>query len=521
MRTTWHSLAWKEWHEHKWKLASIVAIIWALTAYNLLVNRGEIDVIQSVAAVGMVCLLPLSVFVGLGDAAGERSQNTLPFLQALPVSTQRAAAAKLVFGLVTVIAPILLTWLFVYLWCIIAGMLGVSYASSIARMAQESRTWLTGISFVDDVLVFLFAAISLYIWSAAAGVNRKDEVSAGAVALLVMTGYWLLFAGLARFEVLQSAKLAAIGAAAAPAGTITGMPMTRDAAGALPLALMTALFVHGALAARYLGRFGRLAERESFSPRGETADAFVMEKIGRPFRSPLAAIVWKQFRESGQIALVGLAAIVGIVAVCVIGDPTGYSSKAEYLGGLIAAVSVTFGMAIALVIGIGACLYDVGPQLGTFWRSRPINRDLWFWTKVVTGLGILLLVVYLPTLTALYAAGADAHDLKREPTSFILPAAHLAFFAAAMAMTCLVRHAVYAAILSIPAVVLGPALVLGGLVLAKRSGWLPAVTEGDRWDITEQQILAVYIGGLVISFVINILLAWLAMRFDWGRKSRY
>jgi len=35
-------------------------------------------------------------------------------------------------------------------------------------------------------------------------------------------------------------------------------------------------------------------------------------------------------------------------------------------------------------------------KLGNFWRSRPINPDLWFWAKYATGLLILLGVLYLP-----------------------------------------------------------------------------------------------------------------------------
>ena len=35
MRTVWHSLVWKEWHEHKWKL-----VIFVLLA--LLLGDGEI-----------------------------------------------------------------------------------------------------------------------------------------------------------------------------------------------------------------------------------------------------------------------------------------------------------------------------------------------------------------------------------------------------------------------------------------------------------------------------------------------
>ena len=35
--------------------------------------------------------------------------------------------------------------------------------------------------------------------------------------------------------------------------------------------------------------------------------------------------------------------------------------------------SVSLGFAVTLIVGVGVCFYDVGPQLNTFWRSRPID----------------------------------------------------------------------------------------------------------------------------------------------------
>src|SRR5258705_482510 len=57
--------------------------------------------------------IPMAMFVGLGIAAGERSRGTLPFLQALPIPMWRIALIKLVFSLLTVILPVLITALLV------------------------------------------------------------------------------------------------------------------------------------------------------------------------------------------------------------------------------------------------------------------------------------------------------------------------------------------------------------------------------------------------------------------------
>ena len=75
MRSILHSLAWKEWHEHKWKLASLVAILSGITSYTMLnVVRGASEgALVAVRVVLVMCIVPLAIFVGLGTAAGERS----------------------------------------------------------------------------------------------------------------------------------------------------------------------------------------------------------------------------------------------------------------------------------------------------------------------------------------------------------------------------------------------------------------------------------------------------------------
>src|SRR4051812_40413018 len=114
MRTIWLNLAWKEWHEHKWKLAALVATLWSVTAVMLRWNNVEI--LAGVRVVLVMCIVPLAIFVGLGTAASERSRGTLPFLQALPVPMWRAALMKVIFGVATIVAAALLTLGFVYVW---------------------------------------------------------------------------------------------------------------------------------------------------------------------------------------------------------------------------------------------------------------------------------------------------------------------------------------------------------------------------------------------------------------------
>ena len=125
-----------------------------------------------------------------------------------------------------------------------------------------SRSWFIDVAFVASVV-----ACSLVIWSAACGINRRDEVSAGAVALVVMVVWWLVL--LLLWVVLlkgsteeDTARLRAIGVGSAPLGflPLRDIPDWDSICKALGYSAVVA--IHVLLAAWYVVRFGRTAERE-------------------------------------------------------------------------------------------------------------------------------------------------------------------------------------------------------------------------------------------------------------------
>ena len=83
-------------------------------------------------------------------------------------------------------------------------------------------------------------------------------------------------------------------------------------------------------------------------------------------------------------------------------------------------------------------------------------------------------------------------------------------------MTCLVRHAVYAAILSMAVVYLG---VLGWVGSVDRRPDCCTLFHCVR--IGGNQLRPQVAFGMALSFVTSTIIAWLATRYDWGRKSRY
>ena len=272
------------------------------------------------------------------------------------------------------------------------------------------------------------------------------------------------------------------------------------------LPFIVALVVHVALAAWFILRFGKLAAASS-SQRAARGAALSADLA--PWRSPFAAIFWKQLRESGPIVLVGL---VGVAAVLVLMTVIGELSDFRSTGAALFIISCYFGAAVTMVVAIGAFLHDMSPALQTFWRSRPVNPDLWFWTKGFAALAVLWLGFVIPFAFAI-GLGRDVRPEFKEVALWILLTGPW-IFATFVLITCLVRQAIYAAVLGIGAMYVG-FITIAAIVRA----WM---LRGTIWDWEKFWSLgllepAVAIVTLTILYTI---LAWLAVRYDWGWKHR-
>ena len=94
MRTAWQSLAWKEWHEHKWQLASLVAILSSLSITAILPEVSAQEALVGLSMGLRICIMPLALFVGLGVASSENANGTLEFMQSLPVRRWQTAVGR-------------------------------------------------------------------------------------------------------------------------------------------------------------------------------------------------------------------------------------------------------------------------------------------------------------------------------------------------------------------------------------------------------------------------------------------
>jgi ABC-type transport system involved in multi-copper enzyme maturation permease subunit len=508
MHTIWHSLAWKEWHEHKWKLAAMTAILCGVLA--VIVVSAERDAIGVCFALLMYAALPLAVFLGASEAADERGRRTLPLLESLPVATWKHACWKLTFGVATCVVPIGISIAFAIAVCVMASTQQSEIWRDLRRLLDEFppivdfgnplANW--GVS---SGLLAAVASVSVFLWSAAAGVRGKDQARAGVMALAVIAAWWTVVGFTAAnldpdWLRGHGSVLAAIVMGISPAGlllvlavVVNGEPFP------IPVAIAAGSVFHIALAVWFITRYGQSAETDRYSRRTSVDRRWEIVSIGLPRRHPLTAIAWKQFRESAPIALAGLAGIAAFFAANVLTSYEFYAEHESRYVGLLESITLVIGFMVATAVGIGVFDRDLGPKINEFWRSRPIHPDLWFWTKYLTGLGVLFVVLYLPLLAGggtlagpFVSIGAD----ERQMLYF-----HVAIYAAALAGICLVRQPIYAAILGIATILAGTGVVY----------YLVRPGE-ERLEVT---LLAIEMGMAVTA----TLTAWLAVRYDWGRKN--
>jgi hypothetical protein len=496
MTSVWRSLLWKEWREHRWKPAIIVGACLLMPAPFALV---DVQYYVPGAAMMLMFFAPLAaMFLGAGIAAGEQSRGTIRFLQTLPAPISKPALAKLLWSGMIAATP-----------AIIAALALLCYWLATEAPFELGPPMIA-------VVASGIAAVSLMTWVAASGVNLSDEVRAGAVGLLVITVVWsaFLLIGYAWTDDLNNApwprplRIAAAGAPASTAGLLDSS-IADDELGwpenlvlrSWPFALVM-LVSHGALATWFVRRFGRSGP--SRSPSGEPAVVVVAPGWLSPPRSrPLTAMIWKQARESAPLALVGGVAIP-LLALLVAVMAAGLNDYAvpEVLLNVVPGTWLVVGLFVAVVAGIGVFLDDLRPGLHTFWRSRPINVDQWFTVKLVTGL--LVTVVSLTAAPLIIVAILESRQSFEPPLGEPRPLAlvwqgllfHGVAYLVAVLSIILVRHAVYAALLTISVVAA-----------------IPIAMSDFVGDLRGEM----FCGALAAVAVIAV--ARLALRNDWGWKG--
>ncbi|HXT60688.1 MAG TPA: hypothetical protein VN699_18755 [Pirellulales bacterium] len=443
MRTIWHSLLWREWHEHKWKLAALSAILLAVQAYLIFDSPGDAP---PPIMFWYGCLIPGAFFVALGTATGERISRTLDLTRALPIKTWQAASVKLGMAAITCLSPLAISALAALIWRLIW---------QLTAGGDSWRFW--NVETTPGPLLSCFVAagltISVLLWVTAAAIRQPNELrasAAGAAMLLgwiavsifslVLIDWWRPHADL--YESLVEC-LIAVG----PGGFL----LLLQAHGHPRLDLALQLSSLAAVSSWTLYRFGQFGAGENRSPRAAAAPQDAgRSALPQANWRPLTAIAWKQWRESVPLCLAGVALVAGIVvlrAAAVREGPLNESAAATFRVMMLWAGTVT-----AMIVAVGSFAGGLQPAVWAFWRSRPISPAAWFWTKYLSGAAAVLLFLDGPLLVGSCVwTGSPLRSLGADVLLDCSLAMHLLAYTAAVCMTCWVRQGVYAGILSVAA----------------------------------------------------------------------
>lgn len=507
MPSVWRSLLWKEWQEYRWHLLWLTVAIVLLPLF--FVGDLHPESLLVVANGVLACYGILAgLFVGMETAARENQRGTMRFLQSLPVSMTKLATARLAVSCLTVIVPVLVGvgCLYAYLFLQQYHPLDVANMLDWTRIrvifsAQETTT-LAGYASLLTLMSSLFT-ISLLVWMATCGVNRSDEIRAGAIGFLVMVCVWavllstLTWAERSGWRFVENCLLLLL--AGAPGGPGFIGNLSSAGFGRTWPYVVFATLTHAALIYVFLRRYGRGSVRPERTS-GERATKSQTEWLSPPRKSQFTAIIWKQVNETGPLAIVAAAAVLLIAGILSWLDNVQVRNYSETLAG----TALGVGYLVTVVAGMGVFLEDVKPKIGGFWRSRPVNTTQWFFVKFFTGLTVL--AVCFGTLFVIASLLPGGQRLFEEVDGLQLAVFALLFvltYAIAMASYCLGRHPIAAACSTV------------GIMLSGAFGYGVLV---DR-DVIRSEV-EIGIGLMLVGLVAAITLAWLALRNNWGWHGR-
>jgi len=512
MSLTWKHLIWKEWREHQWKLASLLAIV-VCVQLALWGDSRPGDFIGPLLSMFIVYLPLSSAFIGMSEAASERSAGTLTLLQSRPVRLYKLAIVKLLMGIATAALPAIAS-----IWAA-AGFMKIGayydwngFEAGLQLLRYQPMLFGADYWALNLTVLVLSIVTSVVLWISALGVNRESEVRAGAIGLVAVVVVWAvpmycMYWLHEHWQVDLSETLVwPVASAALPAGMFPLLTDGMHGGAWWLLAMAGFLTTHAPLAARYILRFGRVEHTSRWSPQPAAHSIAPDAWLAAPYKSQWYAMAWKQFRESSPIVLAGFAIAVGLLLVLV--GTTWREASSHYwddkplywrvqYASMATICFALFGFLAGLIAGVGMTTTDFDAKHFTFWRSRPINVDAWFWTKFTVGFVMLLLAFGLP----LYVGVSYLESLSQSermsspgitPTFAILFSAILAYSAAVLT-GCVLRHTIYASLIG-----LGLALMVLTVSLERLAG------DGLQ--------TAVMLGASLVM----ALLAWLAVRSDWA-----
>lgn len=500
----WRTLFWKECHEQKWKLLSLMTIVLSVLVAAVAQPHHEVGLL--LLAYCYVFFVPL--FIAMGVSSAERSTGSISFVNALPIPRWKAGFARILTGWLVLIIPILA-----------ASAICLLIVSWIPISLQGFKSLRNSILEVDARLVFTMAT-SFYAWILAITTNQRTELRTGILGLLTIV--LLFFFGVTAFGQLNDIQSNAVQISSSftwfmlAVGPMMWVGLLQPDGWEFPDDMLTFVLVTQILTILFLVtwsvlNYGRRSLFEIFSFRTQQQH-IIGDRLMPPMKSPVRALLWMQLRESVPLAVSGVAIVVMLVYI------EGGSLKfvsfrifGNFVGGV-----------LALTIGIGAFVHPLQPDIHTFWRSRPISPRQWFWMKASAGALVIVCCFNLPLFALQQSCTVPSYSSAAlwGYSQFLVDAAfaillNLFIYSVAVLASCGIRHPVYSVILGIAGIML---VMLPPQTIAN---FPESISFAAQWDLATRTTIGsnswsfLLLGALMMAPLIAgsmFLAAWLVRR---------
>jgi ABC-type transport system involved in multi-copper enzyme maturation permease subunit len=455
------NLAWKEFHELKSAAFAATAITLSIPMCYIFrdINAAYLGVHTAFAGYPLLA----GVFFGMRAAAGERASRTATFVAALPASYRLLGVARLMATLAAACVPVV----------------ALLFLGAILRSRVDQHMENTGAPLVTIFGWSILATAVCVTVSAVAGLGQPTEVRAGAIGFAgvlasAFVGWFLLNLGVEWLPFFS--------------GLAIDESFQRLAVCVIPLPVVAGLII---FPLNYYRALGQSAERTG---KPWTIGAW----RPTPIPAPIAALVWKGFREIGflglQVLVISLVLSLFAGALGLTNNP---QSNLDPVLKALPQILWVAGFVLAVLVGVGAVIGDLQAGVNTFWRSRPIPPQLWYWTKYLIGLATIFIAIEIPSLMCIGAMILDVKELH-SPLLWLL--VWNVTFSFALTATSLVRQPAHAGILAI-----GGVGILYSIVQAPFDGFTPGEPGAP---------LAILATVFLIAFIASTLLGSWAAEHD-------
>lgn len=488
---TWRALLWKEFHEHKWKSIALFAIVISIPTYSLLFAQETF--FGTYAGAIVIYTAIAGIFLAMHTVAHEKSQGTLAFLQGLPGRAQEVAVAKLIAAIVCVCIPII-TMAAGY--SLVIWLTNMEFPHVIPLPTEPIVPWMLSVAGFGCV-----CSVGVYIWTVFLARRSQTELQVGRTGVLALAIWSAVVIGVNSIQ----ADISALPAAIARLWDAIGPPYN-DLFGAISgdmtaytfgvWSILIRLITFAFLAGYFVKDFGRLSTVVD-QPRRSLSDTTAW--LGAPRKSAVLAIAWKQFREAAPFVLSATAIVLVLSVIVGLGSSTHPGMVVRTISSSLIGFTIIGGFVLAVLLGVGTFCNDMRRPLRSFWQAQPINPDLWFWMKFLTGAAAVVAGLLLPVVVAAFLGGLVFADGIVMSGVLLLGIA----YASAVLMMCVVRQPIYAGILATP-LTIGVGMLFSPSHLTMRFGFDAA----DALQISVASHSAMLVACIIVS--------WLSVRYDWG-----